>query len=137
MTSIVSLIKENVGSNPIKAASLLVGANFDFDMISFIEGTSTTLNFFAPELLAWIFIGFLSGAISKGLKRGIIAGLLVVVIVFSLWIILSIISGEDLMALFQDTQLSETLGGIISGLVGAFIGGAIGGLISGPFEEFY
>ena len=54
-----------------------------------------------------------------------------------LWIIFSIVSGEDLMALFQGTQLSETLGGIISGLLGAFIGGSIGGLISGPYEEFY
>lgn len=137
MTGIVTLIKQNVGSNPIKAASLLIGANFDFDMISFITGTSTTLNFFAPELLAWIFIGFLAGSISKGLKRGIIAGLIVVVIDFSLWIILSIISGEDLVALFQGAQLSETLGGVISSLIGAFMGGSIGGLISGPYEEFY
>jgi hypothetical protein len=137
MTGIVALIKQNVRSNPIKAASLLVGANFDFDMISFFTGTPTFLGFFAKELLAWILIGLLTGIISKGLKRGITAALLVVVIDILFWIIFSIISGEDLMALFQGTQLSETLGGIISALIGAFIGGSIGGLITGPYEEFY
>jgi hypothetical protein len=137
MTGIVALIKQNLRPNPIKAASLLVGANFDFDMISFFTGTPTFLGFFAKELLAWMLIGLLSGLISKGLKRGITAALLVVVIDILLWIIFSIISGDDLMALFQGTQLSETLGGIISALIGAFIGGSIGGLITGPYEEFY
>ncbi|MFW9867861.1 MAG: hypothetical protein ACFFEN_17335 [Candidatus Thorarchaeota archaeon] len=135
MTEIINQIDQYVGSNIIKAAALLVGANFNFDLISFITGTPTILGFFAPELLAWIFIGFISGAIAKGLKRGIIASLLVVVVVILIWIILSIISGEDLMALFQGTQLFETLGGIISGFIGAFIGGLFGGVVSGPYEE--
>lgn len=137
MTEIINQIKEYVKSDTIKAASLLVGANFDFDMISFITNNPTVLGFFAPELLAWIFLGFVSGTISKGTRRGIIAGLLIVVIDVLLWIIFSIVSGEDLMALFQDTQLTETLGGIISAILGAFIGGGLGGLISGPYEEFY
>ena len=137
MADIITQIKQYVRSDTIKAVSLLVGANFDFDMISYFTGTPTVLGFFAPELLAWIFIGFVSGAISKGLRRGIIAGLLVVVIVVLLWIIFSIISGEDLMALFQGTQLTETLGGIFSAILGAFVGGLLGGLVSGPYEEFY
>jgi hypothetical protein len=135
MTEIINQIDQYVGSNTIKAAALLVGANFNFDLISFITGTPTFLGFFAPELLAWVFMGFISGAIAKGLKRGIIASLLVVVIVILIWIILSIISGEDLMALFQGTQLFETLGGILSGFIGAFIGGLFGGSVSGPYEE--
>jgi len=53
-----------------------------------------------------------------------------------IWIVSSIFSGVDLMALFQ-AQLIETLGGIISGLVGALLGGLIGGAISGPYEEIY
>ncbi|MBY8990472.1 MAG: hypothetical protein KGD58_06930 [Candidatus Lokiarchaeota archaeon] len=137
MTGVITQIKQYVGSDTIKAASLLVGANFDFDMISFFTSNPTILGFFAPELLAWIFLGFLSGAIAKGTKRGVVTGLLIVVIDVLLWIIFSIVSGEDLMALFQDTQLSETLGGIISAILGAFIGGGLGGLISGPYEEFY
>ena len=137
MTGVITQIKQYVGSDTIKAASLLVGANFDFDMISFFTSNPTILGFFAPELLAWIFLGFLGGTIAKGAKRGVVAGLLIVVIDVLLWIIFSIISGEDLMALFQDTQLSETLGGIISAILGAFIGGGLGGLISGPYEEFY
>lgn len=137
MTDIINQIKLYAESNTIKAAALLVGANFNFDMISFFTGTPTVLGFFAPELLAWIFIGFISGTISKGLRRGIIAGLLVVVIALLIWILLSIISGEDLMALFQGNQLIETLGGIFSAILGALIGGLFGGLVSGPYEEFY
>ena len=135
MESIFNNIQNNADTNLLKAIALLIGANFKFDIIEFFSGTLTVSGFFAAQLLAWLFIGYISGTIAKGLRRGIIAGLLVVVIL--LWIILSIVSGEDLMALFQGTQLSETLGGIISGLLGAFIGGSIGGLISGPYEEFY
>ena len=137
MTDIINQIKLYAESNTIKAAALLVGANFNFDMISFFTDTPTVLGFFAPELLAWIFIGLISGTISKGLRRGIIAGLLVVVIALLIWILLSIISGEDLMALFQGNQLIETLGGIFSAILGALIGGSFGGLVSGPYEEFY
>ena len=137
MMSILNQIKSYAGTSIIRTTALLIGANFDFDMISFLIGTPSLLGFFAPEILAWIFISYISGSIAKGLRRGIIASILVVVIVLLIWIILSIISGEDLMALFQGTQLTETLGGIISAVLGAFIGGLIGGLVSGPYEEFY
>jgi len=137
MESIFNNIQNNADTDLLKAIALLIGANFKFDIIAFFSGSSTVSGFFAAQLLAWLFIGYISGTIAKGLRRGIIAGLLVVVIDILLWIIFSIVSGEDLMALFQGTQLSETLGGIISGLLGAFIGGSIGGLVSGPFEEFY
>ena len=137
MTVILEQISLYAGTQPLRVVSLLVGANFNFDMISFLTGSPSVLGFFAPELLAWIFIGFISGAISKGLRRGVIAGALVVVIVLLIWIILSIFSGQDLMTLFQGTQLIETLGGIISAFIGVLIGGSVGGLISGPYEEFY
>ncbi|MFW9826955.1 MAG: hypothetical protein ACFFEY_04965 [Candidatus Thorarchaeota archaeon] len=136
MTFILAQISLYSGSDIIRIAALLVGSNFNFNMISFFTGNPTFLGFFAPEILAWIFIGYISGTIAKGLKRGLIAGSLVVVIVLSIWIILSIFSQVDLMALFQD-QLVETLGGIISAFVGVLIGGLVGGLISGPYEEFY
>jgi ABC-type dipeptide/oligopeptide/nickel transport system permease subunit len=51
--------------------------------------------------------------------------------------LLSVISGEDLMALFQGTQLSVTIGGILTAFIGAIIGGSLGGFISGPYEEVY
>lgn len=137
MESIFNQIEIYADTDLLKATALLIGANFKFDIIAFFTGSLSVSGFFAAQLLAWLFIGYISGTIAKGLRRGIIAGLLVVVIDILLWIILSIVSGEDLMALFQGTQLSETLGGIISGLLGAFIGGSIGGLISGPYEEFY
>ncbi len=136
MMVILNQIELHAGSDVLRIAALLVGANFDFDMISFITGSPSILGFFAPEILAWIFIGYISGTIAKGLRRGVIAGSLVVVIVLSIWIILSIFSQVDLMALFTENQLIETLGGIISALIGVLIGGSVGGLISGPYEEF-
>ncbi|MFX1375404.1 MAG: hypothetical protein ACFFA0_06305 [Promethearchaeota archaeon] len=137
MESTFNQIEIYVDNNLLKAIALLIGANFKFDIIAFFSGSSSVSGFFAAQLLAWIFVGYVSGTISKGLRRGVIAGLLVVVIDVLLWIIFSIVSGEDLMALFQGTQLSETLGGIISAILGAFTGGLLGGLISGPYEEFY
>ncbi|MFX1592108.1 MAG: hypothetical protein ACFFB6_04935 [Promethearchaeota archaeon] len=137
MMVILNQIELYAGSNVLKIAALLVGANFDFDMISFITGSPSVLGFFAPEILAWIFIGYISSTIAKGLKRGVIASALVVVIVLLVWIILSIFSEVDLMALFQGDQLFETLGGIISAFIGVLIGGSVGGLISGPYEEIY
>lgn len=133
---VLSQIQSYVGSDLLRIAALLVGANFDFDMISFLTGTPTITGFFAPEILAWIFIGYISGTIAKGLRRSVIASSLVVVIAISIWIILSIFAEVDLMSLFQGTQLIDTLGGIISAFIGVLIGGSLGGLISGPYEGF-
>ncbi len=135
MVSIINNIQLFSGGSFIKTISLLIGANFDFDMISFFIESPSIIGFFAPEILAWLLIGYISGSIAKGLRRGTIAGLVVVVIVLLFWIVSSIFSGVDLMALFQ-AQLIETLGGIISGFSGALIGGLIGGGVSGPYEEF-
>jgi hypothetical protein len=137
MTDILTQIRLYAGTNTLQAIALLIGANFNFDMITFFTGTPTIQGFFAPELLAWIFIAFISGAIAKSLKRGVIAGLIIVVIDLLIWILLSIFSEEDLMALFQGNQLIETLGGIFSAILGAIVGGSIGGAVSGPYEEFY
>ena len=134
MTDIVTIISS--GINGLRVAALLVGANFDFDMISFFTGSPSILGFFVPEILAWLFIGYITGSITKGLRRGTIASSLVVIVVLLFWIILSIFAQVDLMTLFQGTQLTETLGGIISGFIGVLLGGAIGGLVSGPYEEF-
>ncbi len=137
MTVVLNQIQLYGGTEIIRIASLLVGANFDFNMISYFTGTPTFLGFFAPEILAWIFIGYISGTIAKGLKRGVITCALVVIIVLLIWIILSIFSEVDLMSLFQGSQLIETLGGIISAFIGVLIGGVVGGLVSGPYEELY
>ena len=137
MMSIINNIELYAGDSLIRTITMLTGANFDFDMISFfVEDPPSIIGFFAPEILAWLFIGYIGGTIVKGLKRGIITGIIVVVLVLLIWIVSSIFSGVDLMALFQ-AQLIETLGGIISALVGSFMGGSIGGFISGPYEETY
>ena len=121
----------------LKVIILQIGANFKFDLITFFTGTPSITEFFAPQVLACIFIGYVSGSISKGFKRGLIASSLVIIIGFLIWMLLSVISGEDLMALFQGAQLSVTIGGILSAILGAVIGGVIGGFISGPYEEVY
>jgi len=121
----------------LKVIILQIGANFKFDLITFFTGTPSITEFFAPQVLACIFIGYVSGTISKGLKRGLTASSLVIIIGFLIWMLLSVISGEDLMALFQGAQLSVTIGGILSAILGAVIGGLIGGFISGPYEEVY
>ena len=121
----------------LKVIILQIGANFKFDLLAFFTGTPSITEFFAPQVLACIFIGYVSGTISKGLKRGVIASSLVIIIGFLIWMLLSVISGEDLMALFQGAQLSVTVGGILSAILGAVIGGLLGGFISGPYEEVY
>ena len=137
MENIFNQIEITADSNPLKAIALLIGANFNFDILAFFSGSLTVAGVLAAQLLAWLFIGYISGTIAKGLRRGIIASLLVVVVDILLWIILNIVSGEDLMFKFQGVELSATLGGIISALLGALIGGLLGGLISGPYEEYY
>ena len=121
----------------LKVIILQIGANFKFDLLAFFTGTPSITEFFAPQVLACIFIGYVSGTISKGLKRGVIASSLVIIIGFLIWMLLSVISGEDLMALFQGAQFFVTVGGILSAILGAVIGGLLGGFISGPYEEVY
>ena len=129
------LVQLEYETDILKVLIILVGANFKFDIISFFTGTPTVFGFFAPQILACIFIGFFSGTIAKGLKRGFIVSLLVIVVSFLIWMLLSVIAGEDLMALFQGAQLSATVGGVLSAILAAVIGGSVGGLISGPYEE--
>ena len=136
MTAVINQIDSYAGNDIWRILEILVGSNFNFDMISYFTGTPSVLGFFAPELLAWIFIGYITGTIAKGLRRGALASSLVVIVVLLIWIILSILAGVDLMALFQGMRLSETLGGIISAFIGGLAGGSLGGLISGPSEEF-
>jgi len=137
MEATILQIQVYLQTDILKVIILQIGANFKFDLIAFFTGTPSITEFFAPQVLACIFIGYVSGTISKGLKRGVIASSLVIIIGFLIWMLLSVISGEDLMALFQGAQLFVTVGGILSAILGAVIGGLIGGFVSGPYEEVY
>jgi hypothetical protein len=137
MEDITSQIQLFINSDPLKVVILMIGANFKFDLISFFLGSPTFVEFFSVQLLACILIGFLSGTISKGFKRGLIASTIVIITDFLVWILLSVISGEDLMALFQGAQFIATIGGILTAIMGALFGGALGGLISGPYDITY
>ena len=137
MEATIIQIQMYLQTDILKVIILQIGANFKFDLLAFFTGTPSITEFFAPQVLACIFIGYVSGTISKGLKRGVIASSLVIIIGFLIWMLLSVISGEDLMALFQGAQLFVTVGGILSAILGAVIGGLLGGFISGPYEEVY
>lgn len=122
----------------IQSFSILIGANFEFDIITyFASGPYTIENFFKPPLLGCILLGFTAGIIAKGLKRSLIASFLVIIISLLIWIILYIFSGEDLGALFQGTLLIPTVGGIIGGLIGSLFGGLLAGLLTLSYEEGY
>jgi hypothetical protein len=136
MEDVIIRIQLYLGSDALRVVILMIGANFEFDLISFFTGTPNISGFFAPQLLASIFIGYLSGTIAKGVKRGLTVGTLVIVIDLLIWMLLSVVAGEDLMALFQGAQLSSTVGGILSALIGSIFGGFLGGLIAGPYEEY-
>lgn len=125
------------GTDILKVLILLLEANFGFDIISFFMGTPTLPGFFAPQIFATLILGFICGVIAKGLKRGFFASVLAIIVSFLIWMLLSVISGEDLMSFFQGAQLISTIGGILSALLGASIGGILGGLISGAYEESY
>jgi hypothetical protein len=136
MEDVIIRIQLYLGSDDLRVVILMIGANFEFDIISFFTGTPNIIEFFAPQLLASIFIGYLSGTIAKGAKRGLTTGTLVIVIDFLIWMLLSVVAGEDLMALFQGAQLISTVGGILSAMIGSILGGFLGGLIAGPYEEY-
>ncbi|MHA1291321.1 MAG: hypothetical protein ACTSQJ_01480 [Promethearchaeota archaeon] len=134
----IDLILRYFADDPIHAFALILKSNFEFDIINFfINNKAITLaEFLSPQILAWLFVGFVSGAIAKGLKRGFIAGSIVVVINLLMWIIVSVIAQEDVFSYFQETMLFITIGGILSAFLAGIIGGIIGGIVSGPYEEF-
>ncbi|TXT67319.1 MAG: conserved membrane protein of unknown function [Promethearchaeota archaeon] len=117
----------------LQGIGTLVEDLFEFDIINFFSvGPYTITNFFQPAFLACLLMGFVSGAISGGLKRGFIAGTLVIIISLLIWICLSIFSGQDLIALFQGAQLLDTIGGILGALSGGVLGGIAGGSATSP-----
>ena len=125
-------------SSLIRGMALLLGYNFSFDIISFfITGNSDLFSFLAPALLAWIFVGYITGSIAKGWRSGLTSGTLVYVVMILAWILLSVIAGEDLMGFFQGNQLIATVGGLLGALLGVTAGSISGGYISGPEEEYY
>ncbi len=134
MYDLLSQIRAHAGTNFVKALSIAIGSNFQFDLVSVITGTPTTFGFFIPQVVIWFVLGYFCGTIAKGAKRGLQTSFLLVVIVFVIWIMLSIFSQVDLMSMFSGNQLIFTSGGLFVSLVGGLVGGSIGGYISGPFE---
>ncbi len=137
-TALFSMWQIRLSSNILTTIGILLGANFEFNMIDFITGGDYThIALLQPAVVAWLVVGYIGGSIAKGAKRGLMTGLLVLAIVLLVWILLNVLSGEDLLGLFTGSQLMVTLGGIVTGAVGGVVGGLLGGISSGPYEEFY
>jgi hypothetical protein len=116
----------------------LLGENFSWDLFSFFTSIASFSieSLLNPVFLAWLFVGIISGAIAKGVTRGISASAIVLVVNILLWFLLALLAGQDIASWFT-TGLVSTLGGIAGAAVGSILGGLIGGAISGPYEEFY
>ncbi|MGV9173525.1 MAG: hypothetical protein ACOC44_00570 [Promethearchaeia archaeon] len=124
-------------NDPLIAFAYIFEINFSFDMISYLINADVSIfTFFSPQMVAWLFIGYVSGTIAKGVKNGVMAGFFVVTINILLWIILSILASIDLMAMFTGKSLIVTLGGITTAFIGGLGGGVIGGAVSGPSEDY-
>ncbi|MFX1397563.1 MAG: hypothetical protein ACFFAS_11035 [Promethearchaeota archaeon] len=131
---IITQIQQSSGTNVIRIISLMLSANFRFDAISMFTGEATPLGFLAPQFLIWLLLGYLSGTIAKGIKRGATTSFILVVIDILLWILFSVLASIDLMSLFTVDEIVFTLGGIFIALIAGVFGGLIGGWISGPYE---
>ena len=130
----ITLLQQSV----FRMLSVLVGANFDYDIITLIlSGPYTIDQIIPPAFLGCILIGVVTGLCVKGIKRGIMASFIVIVLTLLIWILFSIFSAVDLMSLFQGPELIETVGGIISASIGSVLGGIIGGVTRGPYEELF
>ena len=139
--SMFSLWTLRISKNILQTMVILFGSNFSYNILGSV-GKIVKMDiigflFLPPVLLSWLLVGYVSGGIAKGVKRGIMAGLLVLVVDLLVWILLSVVTGADLMAMFQGNQLFVTLGGIGTGAIGGVLGGLLGGLTSGKYEEFY
>ncbi len=137
MWQILDQIGFYAGTDVIKGIAYLMDRNFDFDIISFfISGPINLYEFLNPTFLSWIFIGYIAGTIVKGTKRSFLTSVVIVVIVILIRILMNIISGVDLMALFEGIQLINTLGGMLGALGGCILGGLLGAAVSGSYEEY-
>lgn len=134
MMTVIDQIQIHAQNNIVRALALSIGSNFRFDATSVFTGTQTTLGFFVPQIVAFFLLGYICGTIAKGAKRGFQTSFLMIVIIFVIWIMLSIFSQVDLFDLFSGNELVTTLGGLLISLVGGLAGGIIGGKVSGPFE---
>jgi len=58
MEATILQIQLYIQTDMLKVIILQIGANFKFDLIAFFTGTPSITEFFAPQLLACIFIGY-------------------------------------------------------------------------------
>lgn len=106
-----------------------------FDLFNPVEMNSINLmNEFYPSFMGWFSAGLIAGVIIKGVKRGALNGILMVLTNVLLWVIFAVICGANLTFVFF-TNLYETGGGILMGTLSSVLGGIIGGAVSGSYSD--
>lgn len=109
----------------------------DLDIIGFFSAPPADIimfftGLFNSTMLTWIISAGIAACIAKGLKKGLMAAVIVYVSALLIWILLGILSGVDLLAMFSGDALIGSVGTILGGLIGILIGGSLFGLASGP-----
>lgn len=87
-----------------------------------------------PAICTWFLAGFFIGVIIKGMKRGILLSISIVLTVFLFWVISGIFAGADITAIFI-TNIGNTLSELFTVFISLIPGGILGGLISGPYQS--
>ena len=103
-----------------------------------LQDTTAASVFFGPVvwpcIITWFMVGFISGSIVKGAKRGLILSLTILFTMFILWVITGFFAGEDMSSIYQQnfaTRMSELFTAIIFTVPSCIIAG----WITGPFER--
>jgi len=99
---------------------------------------------FLPSMLAWIVGGLLSAILSQSAKKGIVAALVLVIVEFLVFLLMSLLAGTQFLGsgsqyIIDTSDMTPFLGGNIItpigfGLVGGLIGGFISRFALGPEE---
>ncbi len=86
-------------------------------------------------VMAWLSTAFVIGLIVKGAKRSTFAALGVFIVYLALYLIFSVLLGNDIAFMFTGAELMDTLGVLLTGVLCSVLGGVIGGAVSAAGEE--
>ncbi|MBD3255290.1 MAG: hypothetical protein GF383_09370 [Candidatus Lokiarchaeota archaeon] len=134
----LQVILDNFSNDILMIIVMMLASQFSSNMFAVFLASEFKISLLlGPSLLAWLFTGYICGTITREIRNGLISSVLSFVIILLIWILLSIIAGQDLMSMFQGNQLISTVGGIFTSLIGAAGGGALGGFVTSSKEGFY
>lgn len=137
---VVPLLQSGSFNTFFKGLYILFGSGFQADWFGEfspenIQNSTLGLILFGetiwPAIITWMTVGFVSGTIIKGVKRGLIFSLIWFGSIFILWAIIGMFAGADFSSMFL-TNFGSTMSSLFTIFIFLVFGGVIGGLISGP-----